>query len=339
MTNANQPSGDADNEPKSVAPIETVVYDGDGDLTILIGYEPNMLQCQVESKTLSRSSPVFKKMLFGGFAESRPSNGEDWVVHLPEDDFLSMKIMFSIAHGAFDQVPKSLSVHDLYTLLAHTDKYDSIHLLRPWARYWVDALAIKDDMPEPKVLCVAWEVGSRALFGKMMSAITDNCLIDADGNVICGPSKFSLNSLIHLMPPDIEDIIKEKRMRVVNAELQPFKYLYSLCRITDISICPLKEDGWKCDSMVLGSLIKALLGVGIDITMPNVVDRYKGSVSRLRRMLRGMDIVSTCDGCSRRIAQIVAEGQEEARQLWIKMEFMTDSQSEHLDCQARKTGF
>ncbi|KAK2044248.1 hypothetical protein LZ31DRAFT_566043 [Colletotrichum somersetense] len=318
MTNTDQPSSDADSESESVAPNEPIVYDEDGDLTILVGPEPDVPQYRVDSKTLSRSSPVFKKMLFGGFAESRPSNGKDWVVHLPDDDFSSMEIIFSIAHGVFEDVPTSISVHDLYTLLAHTEKYDSTHLLRPWAKLWSDYLVLTRDRTEPKLLCVAWGLGDEDLFREMVRAIANNCLIDADGNVFYGPSGlsgFALSSLIHLMPPDIEETIEENRTRLVAAELEPFINIYNACITTGTSRCASKGDGWKCDSMVLGSLIKALLGVGIDITMPNVVDLYRGSVSDLRQMLREMHIVSFC-----------------------KALILTDSQIEYLDRQAERTG-
>ncbi|RYP73530.1 hypothetical protein DL771_003569 [Monosporascus sp. 5C6A] len=125
------------------------------------------------SKTLSRSSPVFKRLLYGGFAESKkPEAGGQWTVCLPEDEPAPMETILNIAHGRFDQVPtKWDTVKDLYLLTVLTDKYDLTHLLRPWARGWMRAVrtsydAEKEDHwptspPEIASQClwIAWELG------------------------------------------------------------------------------------------------------------------------------------------------------------------------------------
>ncbi|KAF9878375.1 hypothetical protein CkaCkLH20_03867 [Colletotrichum karsti] len=105
---------------------ETVVVDQDGDLRLRVGSAPNRVATFVIcSKTVGRVSPVFKRMLFGNFAEARPANDEEWVVELPDDDSNTFEIYLNIIHGWFDKVPNKLNVRKLASLLTVADKYDS----------------------------------------------------------------------------------------------------------------------------------------------------------------------------------------------------------------------
>ncbi|KAI0450809.1 hypothetical protein F5B21DRAFT_507792 [Xylaria acuta] len=78
-------------------------------------------------------------LLYGGFAESRPSDAspaEDWVVALPDDNPKAMAIILNIIHSRFELVPRTtnlISTEDLYQLTVLTDKYDLTGLLRLWA--------------------------------------------------------------------------------------------------------------------------------------------------------------------------------------------------------------
>ncbi|KAK7991505.1 nuclear pore protein-like protein [Apiospora saccharicola] len=49
----------------------------------------------VSSRTLARASSVWKMMLFGGFAESKPKEG-DWIVSLPDDSSEAMSTLLGI---------------------------------------------------------------------------------------------------------------------------------------------------------------------------------------------------------------------------------------------------
>ncbi|KAH0432144.1 nuclear pore protein-like protein [Colletotrichum camelliae] len=161
---------------------ENGVYDNDGDLTLFVGQK--MTRFRVCSKTLARSSPVFKRMLCGNFAESRPSDGTNWVFSLPEDGARAMAIFLSIIHGKFHVTPETLSVRDLYDLLTLTEKYDATALLRPFAHRWIDAVG--SQMDDPYLLCVAWELGHIELFEKLMVAITRDCTVNEEGMLLYG---------------------------------------------------------------------------------------------------------------------------------------------------------
>ncbi|KAK1963416.1 hypothetical protein LY78DRAFT_641532 [Colletotrichum sublineola] len=350
MTNGGQPSTNANGMPASAAPNELVVYDKDGDLTIRVG--SRLRPYRVDSKTLSRSSPVFKRMLFGGFAESRPSDGGDWVVDLPDDRSASMEILFRIVHGAFEMVPTQLSLGDLYTVLAHTEKYDATRLLRPWAKTWLHNPVVRNQTGEPELLCVAWELGDSDLFRQVMEAMTNECYIDMKGNVLCGkrrmfygphndlrftPPEFLFKNLVCLVPPDMEGIVSSNRKRLVAAELEPYVNLYAASRSTRCKQVH-SRDGWKCDSQVLGSLIKSLSGAGVDITNPNIVEVYRGSVANLRRALDHTHIETFCSDCAQSIPLDLGEGKAKAALLRAEITTVQDGHRKYLESQARKTG-
>ncbi|KAK4224362.1 hypothetical protein QBC38DRAFT_485672 [Podospora fimiseda] len=60
--------------------------DPDGDLILSVGSDGQKREFQVDAATLRRISPVYKIMLFGKWAESKPADGREWVVALPEDE-------------------------------------------------------------------------------------------------------------------------------------------------------------------------------------------------------------------------------------------------------------
>ncbi|KAF4482099.1 hypothetical protein CGGC5_v010237 [Colletotrichum fructicola Nara gc5] len=298
---------------------ENGVYDSDGDLMVHVG--PEMARFRVCSKTLARSSPVFKRMLYGNFAESKPSVGANWVVRLPEDGARAMAIFLSIIHGKFHVTPETLSVRDLYDLLTLTEKYDATALLRPYAHRWIDAVGSQTD--DPYLLCVVWELGHIELFEKMMVTITRDCTVHEDGMLLYGrptnelsscisdaiacldPDKeleiscsfdvnsmsrrvthldnswtFPLDSILHLQPDNMIEIIKKNRMVLVQEYLKPYLKLYdTLARgrcTVDLGrrehLTSIEEHS-ACDAMAFGSLFKAFQSLGHNITLPGIVQR------------------------------------------------------------------
>lgn len=115
--------------------LDAIKIDEDGDLEILVGAGETAQSFIVCAKTLGRHSQVFKRMLFGGFKESKPSesDGGDWVVELPDDEAKPFQILLDIVHGWFEQVPELLTLDELTALLVLMEKYDVTSLTRPWA--------------------------------------------------------------------------------------------------------------------------------------------------------------------------------------------------------------
>ncbi|TRX89038.1 hypothetical protein FHL15_010057 [Xylaria flabelliformis] len=152
------------------------------------------------SKALSRASPVWKTLLYGGFAESKPSSASsasDWVVELPDDDPKAMATILNIIHSRFDLLPRItdlVNLDDLYQLTVLTDKYDLTPLLRPWASIWINSATEKynswgcsstspvtSDLE--RLLWIAWELGDPDLFSKTSTTLAQCCSIDANGDL------------------------------------------------------------------------------------------------------------------------------------------------------------
>ncbi|KAK7911814.1 hypothetical protein PG985_014295 [Apiospora marii] len=90
---------------------------------------------RVCSRTMARSSPVWKKMLYGGYAESKPKD-RDWIVEIPDDDVLAVEFFLNTIHTRFEKVPpfnETPELDHLYRIAVVADKYDMIRFLRPWA--------------------------------------------------------------------------------------------------------------------------------------------------------------------------------------------------------------
>ncbi|OLN86259.1 hypothetical protein CCHL11_04127 [Colletotrichum chlorophyti] len=188
-----------------------VVFDPDGDLYLEVGEEADgtpqtYLVC---SKALSRASVVFRKMLYGGFAESRPTGGQKaWLVRLPEDDQKPFELMLSIIHLCFDKVPERLELKPLFCFLVLADRYDATAIARPWAKKWLEA--VKSAKSDPILLGVAYELGDTETFTMMANKILEDCFIDGDGDVVFGSTSdsnsahpYKLRDLPCLAPPDL----------------------------------------------------------------------------------------------------------------------------------------
>lgn len=162
------------------------IVDPDGDLCLVVGDKKGSAFV-VCSKTVARASPVWKKLLYGEFAESlQPSkdSGEEWTVRLPDDNPGSMKVLLNIIHSRFDQVPikvdmsnictidgEQITFSDLFLLTVLTDKYDLTRNLRPWATTWLEDVRaatthnLKFSMTSMDHLCwIAWELGDEGSF-------------------------------------------------------------------------------------------------------------------------------------------------------------------------------
>lgn len=127
---------EADGGPRKVTSTVTgnhpYYFDPRGDLILEVG--PNNASYLVCSRSISRASPVFDKMLFGGFAESKPEADGEWRIQLPEDDPAAMRLLLNIIHGRFADVIAPATEKLLFDVTVLTDKYSLTHILRPWAQ-------------------------------------------------------------------------------------------------------------------------------------------------------------------------------------------------------------
>ncbi|OHF02516.1 hypothetical protein CORC01_02211 [Colletotrichum orchidophilum] len=275
--------------------LNPIAIDEDGDLEIAVGSGDDTQSFIVCAKTLARHSPVFKRMLFGGFKESKPTRNEtvDWVVELPDDNPKPFKILLDIIHGWFEQVPELPTLNELTALLVLTDKYDVTSLTRPWAVRWMKG--VQFETQHLNLLPVAWELGKEDVFDAMVTKIANESARSPDGSERLQYGGLYLDEVTALEPPGLFEAIRQHRAAGVAAELSPYMELYTkLTTATGSDFWCTRSaelaDRHICDSMLLGSLVMGLLRKGIPITAAQPAEQYLGSLSFLRATLRDLQL-------------------------------------------------
>ena len=170
---------------------ESVDFDGHADLVLRVGSgDDSPAIFNASSRALARASPVFDRMLYGDFVESK-TKAEDgsWTVDLPNDSPTSMEIFLNITHAHFKLVPKTLSIDELYDLTVLTDFYDATPSLAPWADTWMSSI---NELPidaslAPKLLWIAWQLGREEIFENISREI----LMESEGPLSGDTSPFS----------------------------------------------------------------------------------------------------------------------------------------------------
>lgn len=181
---------------------EDVIMDYRGDLILRVGAaHGNETTFKTCSRTLSRASPVFDRMLYGDFSESKANsttNDGTWSVDLPSDNPAAMKVFLSICHAAFSKVPRVLSVDELYDITVLTNYWDATLMLRPWIVGWmasVEEIISDANTLHPKMLWISWELGRKRTF----EVTVDRMLMETEGVW----SQISCQLLDVQTPPDI----------------------------------------------------------------------------------------------------------------------------------------
>ncbi|CAP65509.1 uncharacterized protein PODANS_6_10050 [Podospora anserina S mat+] len=183
-------------KPVDINKLHIEEIDPDGDLVLHVGADsdPTPRTFRVDPAALRRASPVFKAMLFGPSAESKPA-GEQWLVSLPEDDPDDFEIILQIVHCQFHvrRIPRKLMTRKaVYGLLLLTDKYQMTHLLAPWKHTLVDFgrngevkwQGYKDIRWCPFEAFLSWQLGFSRVFRAHTVQIVYHCWIDPQSRVL-----------------------------------------------------------------------------------------------------------------------------------------------------------
>ncbi|KAI1412320.1 hypothetical protein F5Y13DRAFT_46077 [Hypoxylon sp. FL1857] len=317
--------------------------DPDGDLCLHVG--PMAAEFVVCSKTMARSSPFWKKMLYGDFAEGKKAQhqniGEEWIVKLPEDNVTAMTIVLSIIHGRFDKVAgyeDLIYTAHLYNLCVLTDKYDMTHILRPWAKGWSRSVHTRSEklgrcLREKfchERLWIAWDLGDQETFEEMAKALLLNC--DASvGN--------TLHYVVALEPPGIYESIQQVRLDMIKTLLRPFNRIIQRLVDNDISLCekPIgASHKGDCLSSMLGTAIRSLYKAGLwPIPEPAAV---QCSVSELALKLQHVEIAGK-DGDSHVCSKSGLIRSSVGATMMSIPSLLTESHQRHLEAQGKKSGF
>lgn len=179
-----------------------VTIDHRGDLKLKVGSshgsETTFTTC---SRAICRASPVFDRMLYSNFSESKAnSTTEDgvWCVDLPSDKPAAMQVFLNICHANFSRIPRVLSVDDLYDLTVLTHYWDATEILCPWIARWmasVEDIVNDANTLHPKMLWISWELGRKRTF----EVTVDRMLMETEGSW----SQISCQLLDVQTPPDI----------------------------------------------------------------------------------------------------------------------------------------
>lgn len=161
--------------------------DKDGDLVLWVGKElpsptKEYLVC---SSAMRRASPVWKKMLFGGFRESKPAEG-DWVVALPDDDPDTLRILLDVIHANFAGSYLQLDVVGIYNHVILMDKYDMLRFMQPSEDVWLEVAkgAAESSAGYPRCMAayIALQVSAESTAYRMVRGISKYARAEKDGN-------------------------------------------------------------------------------------------------------------------------------------------------------------
>ena len=116
--------------------VDVKVFDPRGDLRLVVGADQVVFQ--VCSRTLARSSPYWDTLLYGPFLEGKAQQkGDTWEIPLPEERPEELRIILSVVHGKFDNLPEAMACSELFKLTVLADKYDVVRSLKPFWGDWV----------------------------------------------------------------------------------------------------------------------------------------------------------------------------------------------------------
>jgi hypothetical protein len=126
------------------------------------------------------------------------------VISRPEDDPEAMKIILSIVHGHYQNVPQTITCDQqgncnmwpaLYHVAVLVDKYDLARLLQPWVRNWMNMNSyylmtslfkhpMNGSRNAERLLWCAWEFGNTLLLTRVMGKMCRGLALRDDGTLI-----------------------------------------------------------------------------------------------------------------------------------------------------------
>ncbi|KAH0420595.1 hypothetical protein CcaCcLH18_13920 [Colletotrichum camelliae] len=307
----------------------TVTVEEDGDLLLVAGCEglepTTYLVC---SRALARHSPVFKAMLFGDFAEARPTDGSQWVVEVSGDNPYMFPMFLSIVHGCFKDVRTKLDIYELGALLVIVQKYDALPIIRPWVREWMEHARDLSGKHEGEVHKVVYKCPT-------------------DGQELLHGFQFTDHEALH--PPGLFEYLGKLRDDIVKALMAPYLEIYKTLAQRQspehdftFHAClePRMEEDEQlmCESTVLGSLIIGFSCRGIDITQKDF--EYHLELDDLTKLLHMFPLKTSYRhyDCASRIDHRIQESHREEERLIAEADIIRPEHLEHIQKQAQKTG-
>ncbi len=124
----------------------------------------------------------------GETAESSPGCGSGSEPLAPldfrEDDADALLLLLRIAHLDFVSVKRKLSIGELYNLAILCDKYDCVHLIKPWVDEWFRDGGHQVGGEASKRLFIAWCFGRTETFRIAASVLLTQSGTDDSGQLL-----------------------------------------------------------------------------------------------------------------------------------------------------------
>lgn len=266
-----------------------VSLDKHSDIELLVGANDGTpaTSFQCCSRTLARSSPVFSRILYGSSAEDINQTGRtgERLVKLPHDDPVPFAIFLNIIHGHFDRIPKDTTVKTLYDLITLTNYHDATRTLAPWADSWIASisqLSNHDRRSVFQILCISWELRCTRGFAETAQYILIHSRKSGLASI---PDDGGLK-----IPPDIIERIRAIRLQTIQQLLGTIEDAVSGLIVVEEKPRWSRNSRWmesrRCESIVLGSLMFALMGAGL-WPLPDAHD-IQESLAELRTKIAGL---------------------------------------------------
>ena len=166
------------------------------------------ITASVSSHAMSLASPVWKKFISPPWRPSQINKlretsslddnegvrisfppASDELLDFREDDADALLLLLRIAHLDFISVKKRLSIAELYNLAILCDKYDCVHLIKPWVDEW-SLWAARGARNQAggellsKRLFIAWSFGRIADFRTSASVLLMQSGTDKNGQLL-----------------------------------------------------------------------------------------------------------------------------------------------------------
>ncbi|KAK3065711.1 hypothetical protein LTS18_002492, partial [Coniosporium uncinatum] len=106
-----------------------------------------------------------------------------------------------------------MTLSDLLQLAKLCDKYDTVSVLRPFLRKWVDPLEKYYDVSfREEWLFIAWTFGYQTMFGSTLSTLIREVAVCRDS----GSLKWEGRNISHSLPPGIQEAILQRRDETIS---------------------------------------------------------------------------------------------------------------------------
>ncbi|ORY63886.1 uncharacterized protein BCR38DRAFT_485036 [Pseudomassariella vexata] len=260
-----------------------IIFHADWDITIKVG----KYKYKVSAANVATASAEWRRRLYGKDAPSRPVDGDDWeVLAEKEDDSKALGTLLSIAHFSFNKVSNAPSLDELYAITILTNKYACTHLVYPWSGKWVEGLStlVADEdcaIKAHKAAWIAYELGDCQLLKDMSDSLVVNAKVDGNGEIV---NEAGMSMKDFRLPNGLLERITTVRAETVAKLLKqikvPLDHLTGIKRLDPPKFCRTGIDVDSCESIMLGSALKALVPAGL-YPVPDP-DKFTGSIKDLK---------------------------------------------------------